>query len=410
MKELICKKCSSKTYVKAGHVRGMQRYKCKECGCQFTALMVWTAGTSEREKKVLKRLKALALKADQIIGDHTMKEIKVLGIDIAKNVFQLHGVDRNGNVVLEKRLARSKLAEFISNTPSCLIGMEACASSNYWALKFESFGHEVKLMSPQYVKPYVKTHKNDARDAEAICEAVTRPNMRFVAIKNKENQAIQCVHRIRQRLVKNKIALSNQMRAILGEYGIVLPQGLGQIQRNLIPLLESHETDLTPRVVKSLKSLHEEFLFLNEKISIQDKELQEICKENEVCRRLMTIKGIGPTTATALVSSIGDINFFKNGRQLSAWLGLVPRQHSSGNKQILLGITKRGDRYLRTLLIHGARSGLGRNKNCAEREISLINRRGIQKACVAFANRNARIVWAIMKHGTEYQPDYGKAA
>ena len=339
-----------------------------------------------------------------------MKNVVTLGIDIAKNVFQLHGVDREGKVVLQKRISRGKLAEFMDNLPSCLVGMEACGSSNYWALKFQSFGHTVKLMSPQYVKPYVKTNKNDQRDAEAICEAVTRPTMRFVAIKSKDHQAIQCVHRIRQRLVKSRTALSNQIRAFLGEYGIIIPQGVPHVRAKLIPLLDLHEEDLTPRVIKSLKGLYEEMVFLDERIKEKDMEILDLCQETDVCKRLMTIRGIGPITASALVSSIGDINVFKNGRQLAAWLGLVPRQHSSGNKQVLLGITKRGDKYLRTLLIHGARSILSVKKNLSEFEESLIARRGIQKACVATANRNVRIVWSIMTKGTEYKRDYRKTA
>ena len=219
-----------------------------------------------------------------------MENITTLGIDIAKNVFQLHGIDKAGKVVLQKRIARGKLAEFMENLPLCLVGMESCSSSNYWALKFQSFGHTVKLMSPQYVKPYVKTNKNDARDAEAICEAVTRPTMRFVAIKSKDQQAIQCVHRIRQRLVKNRTALANQIRGFLGEYGIVIPQGIHHVRSNLIPFLDLHKDILTPRIIRSLKELYEEIVLLDEKIKAKDLEMVEICKENDVCKRLMTIR------------------------------------------------------------------------------------------------------------------------
>lgn len=298
----------------------------------------------------------------------------------------------------------------IANLPPCLIGMEACAASNYWALKFQSFGHTVKLMSPQYVKPYVKTHKNDAKDAEAICEAVTRPTMRFVAVKSKDHQAIQSLHRIRERLVKNRTALINQIRGIFGEYGVIIAQGPQHVKGKLIGLLETHEQELTPIIINALKKLNKEFDTLNEEIKEIETQIEEIAKEQDVCKRLMTLRGIGPITATALFAAVGDINIFKNGRQLAAWLGLVPRQHSSGNKQMLLGITKRGDKYLRKLLIHGARSGLSKKKNLSEFGANLIARRGIQKAYVAFANRNARIAWAIMAKGTEYQENYKKSA
>lgn len=343
-------------------------------------------------------------------GVHTMDNITILGIDIAKNVFQLHGIDKNGKVLLQKRISRAKLPIVMANLPPCLIGMEACSSSNYWALKFEALGHTVKLMSPQYVKPYVKTNKNDMRDAEAICEAVTRPTMRFVAVKSKDQQAIQGLHRIRERLVKNRTALINQIRSLLGEYGVVIPQGPQYVKGTLLSLLEIHEQELTPIIVRSLKKLHEELEDVNKAIKDQENEIKNCAKENDVCRRLMTLRGIGFITATALISAVGDINIFKNGRSLAAWLGLVPRQHSSGNKQVLLGITKRGDKYLRKLLIHGARAGLSRKKILSESEANLIARRGLPKACVAFANKNARIAWAIMKYGTEYQPDYRKAA
>lgn len=358
----------------------------------------------------MKWLNYLTLQSANKKGTHTMENVTTLGIDIAKNVFQLHGIDKQGKVVLQQRVSRSKFPTILANLPPCLIGIEACATSNYWALKFQSFGHTVKLMSPQYVKPYVKTHKNDAKDAEAICEAVTRPTMRFVAIKSKDQQAIQSIHRIRERLVKNRTALINQIRGILGEYGVVIPQGPQHVKGKLISLLEAHEQELTLIIINALKKLNEEFDILNKEIKDLETQIETIAKENDVCRRLMTIRGIGPITATALFAVIGDIHAFKNGRQLAAWLGLVPRQHSSGNKQVLLGITKRGDKYLRKLLIHGARSGLSRKKNLSEFEADLISRRGIQKAYVAFANRNARIAWAIMAKGTEYQENYKRSA
>ncbi len=333
-------------------------------------------------------------------------EIKTLGIDIAKRVFQLHGVDERGKTVLKKRLSRDQLLSYIANMPPCLIGMEACGGSNYWAQKFQFYGHEVKLMSPQFVKPYVKTNKNDAADAEAICEAVRRPNMRFVSMKNIEQQDIQALHRYRQRLVQDRTALVNQTRGLLTEYGIIVPQGIGYIRKKLPQILEDTENELSGLSREIFGKLYEELCEWDEKIKILDKRITIICQQSEDCQRLAKIAGIGPLTATALVSAIGDVHAFKNGRHLAAWLGLVPRQYSSGNKQVLLGISKRGDRYLRTLLIHGARACISFAKQKSVWLEDLIKRCGKQKAYVALANKNARIVWALLAKQTDYQPAY----
>jgi transposase len=285
-------------------------------------------------------------------------DIKILGIDLAKNIFQLHGVDARGKVILQKRLTRNKLSEFIANLPLCLIGMEACGGSHYWARKFQSFGHEVKLMSPQYVKPYVKTNKNDANDAEAICEAVSRPSMRFVPIKSLEQQDIQSLHRIRSRLISEKTALINQIRGLLAEYGIVIAQGVYSLKKILPNLLEEFSDHLTPMAQALCLDLYEQFQQINQKVAEYDLKVKELCKHSEVCHRLMQVEGVGPLTATALVATVGDGKVFQKARQLSAFLGLVPRQSSSGGKQVLLGISKRGNTYLRCLLIHGARAVL----------------------------------------------------
>lgn len=333
-------------------------------------------------------------------------EIKTLGIDIAKRVFQLHGVDERGKVVLKKRLSREKLLSFIANMPPCLIGMEACGGSNYWAQKFQSYGHEVKLMSPQFVKPYVKTNKNDAADAEAICEAVRRPNMRFVSLKSTEQQDIQALHRYRQRLIQDRTALVNQTRGLLTEYGIVVSQGIVCIRKELPQILEDTENGLSGLGREIFGKLYEELCELDQKVKVLDKRIILICQQSKDCQRLEKIAGIGPLTATALVSAIGDVHAFKNGRHLAAWLGLVPRQSSSGNKQVLLGISKRGDRYLRTLLIHGARACISFAKQKSIWLEDLIKRCGKQKAYVALANKNARIVWALLAKQTDYQPVY----
>lgn len=329
--------------------------------------------------------------------------ISVIGIDIAKNVFQLHGIDSHGNVVLKERVSRKKFLPVLSNLPKCLIGMEACSTSNYWGRELTKLGHIVKLISPQYVKPYVKTNKNDSQDAEAICEAVTRPNMRFVAIKSIEQQDILSLHRVRSRLVSQRTALVNHVRALLSEYGIVLPQGITHIRTHLRPILVDTDNEITSILREVLYELLDEFLRLDERVKTLDHKLKGVCTQSDVCKRLLDIPGIGPITASALVSSIGDIHQFKNARHLSAWLGLVPKQHSSGFKQTLLGISKRGDTYLRKLLIHGARAVLFRYKQASEWMKAIVIRRGFNKACVALANKTTRIVWVLLLTGERYK-------
>lgn len=335
--------------------------------------------------------------------------INVLGIDLAKNVFQLHGIDATGKTVLRKKLMRAKLAEFIMQLPPCLIGMEACSSSHYWARKFQQWGHEVRLMSPQFVKPYVKSNKNDPNDAEAICEAVTRPSMRFVAIKSIEQQDIQAIHRIRSGLVQRRTALANQIRGLLGEYGVIVPQGIKKLNKQLPFILEDAENGLTDLARELFADLYEQLKEINKQVKKYDVKLEQLSNHSEVCKRLTQIPGIGAISATAIAASVGDAKVFKNGRQMAAWLGLIPRQHSSGGKQILLGISKRGDTYLRTLLIHGARAVLSRVNKTEKTQnkwlSNLIERRGNNKACVALANKNARIIWALMAKGTDYLPN-----
>ena len=328
--------------------------------------------------------------------------VKTLGIDIAKNVFQIAGMDEKGKIILVKRLSRQKLMDFVGNFPPCVIGIEACGGSQFLARKFTEFGHDVKLMSPEFVKPYVKGgNKNDVNDAQAICEAVTRPTMRFVSSKSIEQQDLQSLHRIRERLVEEKVGLVNQIRGLLLEYGIVIPQGIQFISKKLPEIIDNTHQGLTSLGKRFFQELYEQFLDMTDKIKKFDRMIQEICHQSALCQELIKIEGIGPLTATALVASIADARAFKNGRQLSAYLGLVPRQHSSGNKHLLLGISKRGDKYLRKLLIHGARSVISNSKKLSDWITSLIQRRGKHKAYTALANKNARRIWAVMVYGTQ---------
>jgi transposase len=340
-------------------------------------------------------------------------KVTTIGIDLAKNVFQVHGVDGRGKAVLKKQLKRAQVAAFFANLPPCLIGMEACASAHYWARKLGAFGHTVKLMAPQFVKPYVKTNKNDAADAEAICEAVGRPSMRFVPVKNTEQQAVLALHRARQGFVKARTAQANQIRGLLAEYGIVIPQGIGHIAQRLPEILEDGENELPGVFRELLQRLGDHLKELDRQVDELEVQIQRWHRENEASKKLAQIPGIGAITASALVASIGDAKSFDNGRQLAAWLGLVPRQHSSGGKPVLLGISKRGDTYLRTLLIHGARAVI----RVAERKTGyaqswlgrLLGRRNPNVAAVALANKNARTVWALLAHQRHYQADYEPA-
>jgi len=335
--------------------------------------------------------------------------IKRIGIDLAKQVFQVHGVDGQEKAVLRLKLPRAKMLMYFQKLAPCLIGMEACGSAHYWARELEKMGHTVKLMAPQFVKPYVKSNKNDANDAEAICEAVARPTMRFVAIKTIEQQDIQAVHRIRSELVQQRTAKGNQIRGLLSEYGLVMGQRVEVLRKALPLLLEDAENGLTIDFRTLLEGLQQDLITLDERVDEMDKKIRLLASSNEDAKRLQQIPGIGPITATALICAIGDGKQFKRGRDLAAWLGLTPRQHSSGGKDRLLGISKRGDAYLRTLLIHGARSVLrvaGNKEDPRSRWIqSLCGRRNKNIAAVALANKNARIVWALLTKKTDFLPE-----
>jgi transposase len=267
-------------------------------------------------------------------------QITTVGLDLAKNVIQVHAVNQHGKVAVRKALKRNQVMPFFANLTPCLIGLEACSSAHYWARKLQALGHTVRLMAPQFVKPYVKTNKNDAADAEAICEAVSRPTMRFVPIKNEEQQAVLSLHRARQSFVKARTAQANQIRGLLGEYGITLPQGITHIAKLLPAILEDAQYDL-PAVFRHLvQRLGEHLKELDRQVGELEQQILLWHRENDGSRKLANIPGIGPITASALVASIGDAKCFKDGRQLAAWLGLVPRQHSSGGKPTLLGISK----------------------------------------------------------------------
>ncbi len=340
-------------------------------------------------------------------------KITTVGIDLAKSVFQVHGVDEHGKTVMRKQLKRAQFALFFSNLPPCLIGMEACGSAHHWARKLQSFGHTVKLIAPQFVKPYVKSNKHDVADAEAICEAVGRPNMRFVAVKNVEQQAVLSLHRARQGFVKARTAQANQIRSLLAEFGWVIPKGITHIPKQVPLILTEADNELPGLFRQLIDGLLNHFRELHCQIVELEAKIKAWHRDSPASRKLAEMPGIGPLGATALVASIGDAKAFKIGRQLAAWLGLVPRQHSTGGKQNLLGISKRGDVYLRTLLIHGARSAIlaaQRRGDNTSWLAKLLERRHANVAAAALANKNARVVWALLAHDREYQPGYAEAA
>lgn len=328
--------------------------------------------------------------------------ISTIGLDLAKAVFQVHGVDERGKTVLKKALKRVHVLPFFANLPPCLVGMESCGSAHYWARELAEHGHRVKLMAPQFVKPYVKTNKHDAADAEAICEAVARPNMRFVPVKTVDQQGILALHRAREGFVKARTAQSNQIRGLLGEYGVIIPKGLEHLTEQIPAILEDGENGLPGVFRQVLRRLHEHLKDLDRQVKELEREIQQWHQYSVASLRLADIAGIGPLTASALVATIGDAKCFQNGRQLAAWLGLVPRQHSSGGKPTLLGISKRGDSYLRKLLIHGARAAVRVAQHKTDQTSvwlnRLLDRRNKNIAAVALANKNARIVWALLAH------------
>lgn len=335
-------------------------------------------------------------------------KITRVGLDIAKQVFQVHGVDERGKAQVRKQLARAKVLEFFAQLPPCLIGIEVCGSSHYWGRELGKLGHTVKLIAAQFVIPYRKRGKNDANDAEAICEAVGRPNMHFVAIKTEEQQAMLMVHRARTLVVANRTAQVNQIRGLLGEFGLVVPKGVARLRRELPNILEDAENGLPMLARTVLAGLLERFRELDARIAAYDRQIRALAEANEPARRLMKVEAIGPQTATALVASIGDPHVYRSGRSYAASLGITPRQHSSGGKARLGQITRHGDRYLRTLLVHGARAYLRVVDTKTDAKSAwarrLKGRRHVNVAAVALAAKHARIAWAILAHGTDYRP------
>jgi len=333
--------------------------------------------------------------------------MSILGIDIAKRVFYAVGMDERGKIVLRKRLSRHDLIPFLAKLPPVLIGMEACGGAHYWARRFRQHGHEVKLMAPQFVKPYVKSNKNDSRDAEAIAEAMTRPTMRFVPTKEVDQQDLQALHRVRERLIGARTALVNEVHGLMHEYGIVIPKGVAKFRQAVVGKLESEQDKLTPLSQEMFWKLIDEFAALEKQLTYYQEKLEALATTHPECQRLMTIPGIGPLSATALVAAVSNASAFKNGRQFAAWLGLVPRQYTTGGKERLLGISKRGDTYLRKLLVHGARATIrwvGRKTDRRSQWIrQLVERRGKNRTAVAVANKNARIVWALLTSHQDYQ-------
>lgn len=336
-----------------------------------------------------------------------MMDIKLLSIDLAKQTFQLQGMDATNRVCLKKRLSRSRLKQFVANLAPCEIAMESCGGAHYWARLCESYGHKVKMMAPQHVKPFVMTNKSDPNDTDGIAVAAQRPTMRFVPVKSIEQQDIQALHRIRARLMSQRNQVVCELRGLLMEYGIVFSRQVGHVRRMVPQILEDADNTLTPVGRRFINDLYEEFKHFDIKLGEYDKQLQLIYKQSEACQRIGEIEGIGYLTATAIVAAIGDGSAFKNGRELSAWLGIVPKHSASGERCQLLGISKRGDRYLRTLFIHGGRSVASRSDNKTDKRSQWINdvkaRRGIHIASVAVANKNARIVWALLSGNEHYQ-------
>lgn len=333
-----------------------------------------------------------------------MGKVTTVGIDLAKNVFSVHAIDEAGAVLFRKPVSRARLMPLVAQWPACLIGIEACSGAHEWARRFQALGHEVRIMAARFVAPYRRSGKNDGNDAEAICEAVRRPSMRFVPVKSAEQQAVLCLHRVRQGFVEERTATINRIRGLMAEFGAVLPNRAAEVRRGAaacaeqLPALARHAvTDLLAHLAS-----------LDEQIAAYDRELEALARASEAASRLMTIPGVGPLTALATVASVGNAHEFENGRQFAAWLGLVPRQWSTGGKTRLGHITKRGDAYLRTLLILGARAALQmaarRDDRLSRWAMTLKERVGYHKAVVALAAKNARIVWALLAGGTAFKP------
>lgn len=335
-----------------------------------------------------------------------MEKIATIGLDIAKSVFQVHGIDVVGEVVVRKRLSRARVIPFFAKLPRCLVGIEACSTSHHWARELIALGHDVRLMPAQYVKPYVKRGKNDASDAEAICEAVTRPTMRFVAVKTPEQQSVMMLHRVRLMLNRQRTQLSNATRAHMSEFGIVAPVGRIGLERLLAIVADKDDERIPPDARICLEMLGAQLKVVKEQILENDRRIRASARDTEVGRRLMEIPGVGPLLASAFVASVADPQLFKTGRDLAAWIGLVPRQNSSGGKERLGGISRAGNQYLRQMLVVGAMAVIRHAERHGTKRawlIELMKRRAKKVAAVALANKTARMVWALMTSGEHYR-------
>lgn len=338
-----------------------------------------------------------------------MKLIRV-GVDLAKNVFQLHRVDRSEKTVWRRKLVRDDWIKALLDRiePGCEIGMEACSGAHHWSRVLQAKGFTVKLIVPQFVKPYVKSNKNDANDAEAICEAMSRPSMRFVAVKTVAQQDIQAVHRVRSGLMDQRKAKANQLRGLASEYGLVAPKELLHLRSAIPRWLEDQENGLSERFRRLLRGLWRDLLAFDERIEELDQEIEQLARQDPVAVRLQQVRGIGPLTATALLAMVGDASQFSNGREMTASFGLTPKQNSSGGKERLLGISKRGDAYLCSLLVHGARAVIRAAQAKTDRLSIWVMRIAMTRhpniAAVALANKTARVAWAMLTRGTDYQP------
>lgn len=331
-----------------------------------------------------------------------MNEITLLAIDLAKHVFQLHGVNALGVCVLRRQVRRAQLLPLIAQLPPCTVAMEACGGAHEWGRRIQALGHRVKLIAPQFVKPFVKGNKTDRNDAEAICEAAQRPGMRFVALKTVEQQQVLAMHRVRSAMIKTRTALANQLRGLLAEFGLIIPQGLQHLRRQLPDLLEDADNSLPALLREELAIQSQRLRELDAEVRRLTLRIEQHVRSDTRAQALMQRRGVGPLIASAFSAELGDPRAFKNGRQVAAWLGLVPGQHSTGGKPILLGISKRGDAYLRTLLIHGARTVMrtaDRHEDALTQWARSVKaRRGVHKATVALANKMARQLWAQLAY------------
>jgi len=330
-----------------------------------------------------------------------MEQVTTVGIDLAKNVFSLHGVDGAGRTVLRRTVRRDRLLETVAGLSPCLIGMEACSGAHEWGRRFQQHGHTVRLMAPKFVAPYRKSDKNDGNDAEAVCEAVSRPSMRFVPVKSTEQQALLAMHRVRQGFVVERTAVINRLRGLMSEFGVVLPLRSVTVRRQAAQAAE----ELPELARRAVADLLEQLRLLDARIDSYDREIEAQARLSEPAHRLMKIRGIGATTALAIVATVGDAREFKNERQFAAWIGLVPGQYSTGGKSRLGHISKRGDAYLRNLLVQGARSVLqtapAHQDRLSRWALALQERRGYYRTLVAIANKNARIAWALLAKAQE---------